>query len=407
MFELPPFEACPFCRAEESFGLLNVHQYTFEKRCKSCRKSLSYGLPEVDKKVIYLDQFALSNLMKAANNSFRPNTNVQEVAFWKSLYNKVNNIVLKQLAVFPNSLLHLNESLLSPFHSQLEKMYEQLSGDTSFEDHETICRNQICEFAGAWIQGKAPPEISFDIDKILDGRRNQWLPLFSITANMNLDAMVDSTRRERDNIHNGLSEAFKVWREQGAKPFKEYVEIESRAFGMSYIEGIQNLMIKMAQAIAGTRELRYQDYLTSANTTMSMVMGVLRHYKVPEEEIPKKAIEFFQWEELKQVPVCRIQSYLFAAMARKAASGQTTPPSRGMMSDINMVSAYMPFCDAMFIDNECAAWLAEKPLSDDLNYKAKIFCQNTKEQFVTYLEELEATATTEMVENAKVLYGVK
>jgi hypothetical protein len=66
----------------------------------------------------------------------------------------------------------------------------------------------------------------------------------------------------------------------------------------------------------------------------------------------------------------------------------------------------MPYCDAMLIDNAWGAMLNENPLRSDLRYKAQIFCLNKKDEFISYLEGLEETATDAMVENAQLLYGV-
>jgi hypothetical protein len=63
MFELPPFRKCPGCKSE-SFGTLSVGGNRVTKRCKECRYSHDEVLPNVDKRVIYLDQFAVSELYK-------------------------------------------------------------------------------------------------------------------------------------------------------------------------------------------------------------------------------------------------------------------------------------------------------------------------------------------------------
>jgi hypothetical protein len=71
MFELPPFRKCPKCKME-SFGTLSVGGNNVTKRCKDCRYSHNEILPDVDKRVIYLDQFAVSELYKTKEGKRRP-----------------------------------------------------------------------------------------------------------------------------------------------------------------------------------------------------------------------------------------------------------------------------------------------------------------------------------------------
>ena len=98
-----------------------------------------------------------------------------------------------------------------------------------------------------------------------------------------------------------------------------------------------------------------------------------------------------------------MSSYFYAAMARKVVSGQKGF-SRGMMNDVTAISIYAPYVDAMFVDNECAALLGERPLSTDLVFKAKIFCLNSREQFLKHLAELEARTPADVRAWAEHLY---
>ena len=56
-----PFEDCPKCLQHE-FGVLHIHDNSYTRRCRSCWHALTFVLPELRKKVIYLDQFVFSNI---------------------------------------------------------------------------------------------------------------------------------------------------------------------------------------------------------------------------------------------------------------------------------------------------------------------------------------------------------
>lgn len=86
---------------------------------------------------------------------------------------------------------------------------------------------------------------------------------------------------------------------------------------------------------------------------------------------------------------------LFASIARKAAAGRKKPPNRWTVNDIEMISTFLPYCDAMFIDNECASYLNEKPLVDKIGFHTKIFSQSKREEFMQFLDEIEQSASQE------------
>ena len=75
------------------------------------------------------------------------------------------------------------------------------------------------------------------------------------------------------------------------------------------------------------------------------------------------------------------------------------------MNDVRAISTYAPYVDAMFIDNECATFLAEKPLSTDLTFKARIFSLNTGDMFLKYLGGLGRRATDEVRRYVQQIYG--
>lgn len=64
MWERKPFEDCPQCNQHVSLGVLSIVDNSFKKRCASCRYTRAVLLPALDKRVIYLDQFAFSELHK-------------------------------------------------------------------------------------------------------------------------------------------------------------------------------------------------------------------------------------------------------------------------------------------------------------------------------------------------------
>ena len=67
-FILPPYITCPKCKISNSFGVLMIGGQRYTRRCRECWFTESHKLPELNKKIIYLDQFAISDMMKAVND---------------------------------------------------------------------------------------------------------------------------------------------------------------------------------------------------------------------------------------------------------------------------------------------------------------------------------------------------
>ena len=71
-----------------------------------------------------------------------------------------------------------------------------------------------------------------------------------------------------------------------------------------------------------------------------------------------------------------------------------------------MVAAFLPYCDAMLLDNEIAAYLREEPLAREVaGYTTRVFSPNTMELMMEYLRGIEAAAAPEHLEKVREVYG--
>jgi hypothetical protein len=67
-----PYIQCPYCKANE-FGVWIVGSGYYLRRCKACLcpsddyLQAKYPLPPLNKKVIYLDQFVVSSIVKTVS----------------------------------------------------------------------------------------------------------------------------------------------------------------------------------------------------------------------------------------------------------------------------------------------------------------------------------------------------
>jgi hypothetical protein len=64
----PPWKTCPAC-GKDKFGVSIISGSRLMRRCRDCWHKQDYPLPKLRKKIIYLDQFVISNLMKLKNSA--------------------------------------------------------------------------------------------------------------------------------------------------------------------------------------------------------------------------------------------------------------------------------------------------------------------------------------------------
>src|SRR5260370_25611026 len=88
-------------------------------------------------------------------------------------------------------------------------------------------------------------------------------------------------------------------------------------------------------------------------------------------------------------------AYLFAALGWRISSGQRSEMKASILNDFNAIATYAPYVDAMFIDKQCASLLQQGRLKTELNFKAKIFSLNSRDEFLQYLAGLDESAAVD------------
>jgi hypothetical protein len=107
----------------------------------------------------------------------------------------------------------------------------------------------------------------------------------------------------------------------------------------------------------------------------------------------------------RDYPANRIAALMWASIARAGVLGQRESPNGGTPNDINALS-FMPFCDAMFIDNGARAMWEKAPRNERPDYSnTRLFSYNMKDAFMVYLDDIERQADPEILHAARQVYG--
>mgnify|MGYP000356771292 CR=1 FL=1 len=400
----PPFGTCPACGKPE-FGLLDVHRHSYTKRCRNCMNTETFRLPTLQKTVLYLDQFAISNMMKAINQYTKANRLGRVDPFWAELFDRLDSLVKLQVLVCADSVMHQEESALAPYYGALRRMYEQLSHGVSFDAPETIKRFQLVDHASWWITG-AEGEFVPDLDRnsILSEPIDGWQDRFILTVEFPFDQeWIDQLRESRNKTSRELEHLFSEWQKDTEKTFDDWYWAEIRAFAEATLQQYFLYLRRFAQYRRG------QDPADLIPTPSFLLVREIQdafvQAGIPRERLHEKTLEYFRSETLASIPFLRIAALLWASIAREAARGRRKPPTRGTVTDIEMISALLPYCDAMFVDRECAGHLRNEPVKSRVGYPTRIFSLANKSEFLAYLDDLHNQIPRDHLATVRDVYG--
>jgi hypothetical protein len=396
-----PYEKCFTCGQNE-FGILGIHDTSYTRRCRHCLHMMTFGLPELKKKVIYIDQFAISNIMKVLNPDAKGHERTAAEPFWRELYETLDVVCHLQLAVCPDSKEHDYESLTwAEFYQPLKHTYEHFSGGVTFQHNESVKDHQIASAASAFARNEAA-QFEFDPQRITHGHLHGWQDRIRISVDGHLPGTLEKLRRGRNQVFAGLREVFEQWCLE-KKTFADVFEQERSSYGPFILRDHVRSQQKLFRAFF-THTVDLDSLMSSSSHTVTMVEYALRDRTAPEK-LGERVKEFFFSQYMKEVPFNVIASSMFASLATKAAGGQKHPPNQGTSNDITIVSTLLPYCDAMFIDNKCRALLQDIPKGFKLPYQCQVFSPNTGTDFLVYLRSIRDSAPPEHLEQVKELYG--
>jgi len=408
MFINEPFTTCPKC-GKESFGVLSIYARHYIRRCRECWHDESYKLPPVSRKVIYLDQFAISEMMKSINPTLKKTNKVDP--FFRKLFEKLDVLNKMQVIICPESTSHFDESFVSSYYPALKRLYEQLAHNFNFYDPETIKRFQILEDFNGWI---GLPKKPIDVGDVLTGTGDLdgWDDRFIISVSLRDQdtSLAEELRKSRDSSSDALIQIFNRWKTEKNRSFGDWYEEETSSFGKSLVQSYLNGLIEYNQLISNKTPLTLNS-IGSITSNSSIIMTVI-HRKLSEkgftdEEGMKKSIEYLTSENIKNISYVQISSMLFASLAREASLGREKPPTKGMMNDIEVISCYAPYCDAMFIDNECRRLLNQGIAKLGYKLNTRIFSQDNKDDYLNYLDEIEKSVSEKHLKRVREVYGEK
>jgi len=410
----PPWRTCPAC-GKDKFGVGLISGSRLMRRCWDCWHKQDYHLPKLQKKIIYLDQFVISNLMKLKNPATKGHAAVAADPFWPGLHDLLFQLRQLQMICCPDSGSHVEESRTSPFNAELKKTYERLSGGITFKAFDSIKSRQIGELALAWSE-RREPAFDFDPRGALSSDPNDWSERFYIVMGDNPFISEASLRQMRAELHSNIARLFRdVW-DKEKRNFEYWYDLERFGYqghlGNAVVRSRKERLEAMLAHLPGT-EISMEDLeKTLPSFAEGLLVGIQNIMRFPRgggersgEEIGHLETEFGKANRIAEAPFVRLQALMFAATEMRAAQGQKEPPNEGTTTDIDTVAHLLPYCDAMFMDNGCRSLLLDVPTALRPLETAKVFSLNVKTQFLDCLRSIRDGISAEHVQAIREVYG--
>lgn len=416
-----PYKKCPNhqCQAENSFGVFMPigDSKAYSRECIYCGYKQSFDLPKIQKKIVYLDQFVISNLVKLLDKLHPSHQKIKADPFWESLFIKLEKASKFQAIVCPDSFYHRDESMTGGMEFKLMKrLYEHFSSGKTLYPSVIIEKNQIAHHFESWLDGKKakfefkPEDIAFERDL------HSWTVGLRISVGGNpYSGQIEGLHKTNATTSEQLKDVWTRWQNEKEVGFVERVREETSGLWKGLISTARqftirrnNAMMKMAKG--ENYEMDLDDFLPPmSNDILEALTKIARTKGLQDKQIPETIVRYFSdIDSLLEIPQIKISSVMLAGWAHRAASGKKNPPKSTV--DVQFISSYLPYCDALFVDKESAILLKEFPKGTPSKFRlaefnARVFSLRNKEEFLDYLDQLVNDIPEEQMEILKDMEG--
>src|SRR5207244_11247722 len=209
---------------------------------------------------------------------------------------------------------------------------------------------------------------------------------------------VRALRQRRTRLHESLSRWFEECRQRSDKTFEHALRIEQAGYRDVLLETYRHRETRQTELLRQVEAATGEPYPFEPESPVSLVGGPgndlsyvilesLKHRGVAKSDIGERLSAFLSSKHFQEMPINKTATRLFALIAHDAATHQKTPPDEGAANDIDLVSAYLPYCDAMMIDKRMRLMLKRGKYAT--NYLCRLFSRIICEQFLVIMISIE------------------
>ena len=402
-FVQAPFVTCPDCGKEGAFGVLMVCDRHYVRRCINCWFDKSLPLSPIKKRIIYLDQFVISNMMKELDCK-------NETGFYRNLFARLDCLSKLQLIVCPDSPILDHESIVDTRYEKMRSVFRQLSNGVSFHDAITILHAQIMRAFRCWLTDE-PCNADVTRKFALTKDPDVWQDWYRIELNYTLPGLAQELGTKSKIVTQRLHETCQEWQQDNNFSFKE--TFENELTGGSKLIWEQYSRYTAHYAAVATGRVAFDDEVCfpppGAMLVSRMFSELSSNLMTSHDDRVAAVLKFFSSKQFRTVPAARISALFWATIAREIHAGRKADrfPTASMYNDIDAVAIYSPHCDAMFVDKEISHLVKQRELREELGPTVRFFSlrRDEKSEFLNYLDNIERSASSEHLRLVEEVYG--
>ncbi|WP_223181930.1 hypothetical protein [Pseudomonas fragi] len=376
---------CPRCKAQQCFGNVSVRRDHVLRGCRYCKYHSEIWLPEIRKKVVYLDQFFFSAAFRGEDPRF------VEAA------ERVKQAAHLQLLVAPYSSIHEDETHQWRGHkgftkADLMEFIKAAARGVEFQRDYEVESVQITKAWSAFLKG-GPTQYIFEDHDAIEGDLAEWDDYYRIDVSGYFKD-IEMVRSLKGEAVDALLNVFDNWR-KSTQTFEQDVALDMLTAGNNYLNTYITMAVRLAKGDF--------DALLDSPMVTKVVESMLRWLPDdhPLEQRLQRCADFFGSEHFNQVPNLHISSRMFAtlkSMVRRGAYSNRKEARRrlnGVFEDIRHISLYAPYCDAFFMDQPMAEIARQPGVDLENRYSVRIFSLNNLTEFYEWIDSLVAGMTDE------------
>ena len=376
--------ACPRCNAARTRAIDTKHgtHLMFQCPIPKCQWTAFARLPDIRKKIIYLDTSIVSHMARAISRNDRKSP-------WQQLHHVLRRATALEVIVCPGSLIVENEAEFSRSSTEIIRLSREL-GDPGLKHELEIRDQQILRVLDRFLAGEEP-ENKTELDPTVAFNRNvhAWLPVYNVTANTATpEGWIASRRDTKAIVRDELERIYKEYALSDV-PFEDIWKAEASGYGRGIVaEAKQCIRRRLAlEPIPAHLNVLGIWIPNTFDTLINILQG---RSQLSYLDAAEKAEAFLMSDHVRLIPVASIKSKLHAGLAMLCRGSSPRIPTRGDSFDIDHIASYAPYVDIMIADRFFADLCNQNHMRIGEPYGTEIrrLGVNEVESFVKDIEKL-------------------
>jgi len=361
----------------------------FKCSALKCRSISRVELPEIRKKIVYLDTSVVSGIGRAqarGDDGRSP---------YIALFEALRDAVAQNLIVCPSSSIVEAEAELMPKYADAIINVGKVLGDPGMKDPLFVQQAQLGRALRMFLEGTpASPAADVQLADVLPSEVHKWHSVcFPVVRIPTRPEFIDGTRIGKLSEADEARKRYRYYADQGLS-FKKVAKIESSLWGVTLV-GDGNFINAAKRAVLEGRitDARVSRVLTVMPTISKFALLIEDDLNCSSEEAYHRAAEFLMSDHAAATPYARIRGLLHAELAMRFRStsrvnGRQPEPSDGF--DVEHMATFVPYVDVFVADNFMATIANHGHLKLGENFGAHVrsISKSGVSEFVKWLKNL-------------------